>query len=157
MRIPRDQMFMDIAHVVAKRSTCCRLNVGAVITINNRIVSIGYNGAPSGASHCAGNDCVGSTPGKCPTIHAEVNAINHLPPEIACIRDIATLYVTEAPCLTCASAIIGSSLFKRVVFSRPYRLRDGVEHILEHRINVEQVTPAGYIIDQSTGLVRDCT
>ncbi|TXH19124.1 MAG: cytidine deaminase [Hyphomicrobiaceae bacterium] len=157
MRIPRDQMFMDIAHVVAKRSTCCRLNVGAVITINNRIVSIGYNGAPSGASHCAGNDCVGRTPGLCPTIHAEQNAIEYMPAEYKRAHNDATLYVTEAPCLACAGTINACLWIKRVVFSRPYRLRDGVDHLIKGGVNVEQVTSAGYIIDQATGLVRDCT
>ena len=81
VRISRHLMFMEIAHTVAKRATCMRLNVGAVLVADRQIVSIGYNGAPSGAPHCAGNEC----PGKhhChETIHAEVNAVQHLPGNI---------------------------------------------------------------------------
>jgi len=145
---------MDIAQIVAKRSTCFRLNVGAVLVVKNRIVSIGYNGAPSGASHCAGNDCAGITPGHCPTIHAEVNAITHWCKYRVSDDDgeDAVLYVTEAPCVVCAGFITRWPI-KRVVFGRPYRSNDGIKLLLGKNIDVHQITPAGYVVDQSTGLV----
>jgi dCMP deaminase len=107
MRPTRPQMFMEIAHVVAKRSTCMRLNVGAVIVQDRRIVSIGYNGAPAGAPHCAGNDC----PGKhyCQeTIHAEDNAMRHLPAGLRLVNNRVVdldVYVTDSPCASCFDKI----------------------------------------------------
>ena len=76
MRISRDQMFMDIAEVIAKRSTCLRNNVGAVIVESHNIVAIGYNGPASGCEHCTISTCLGK--GCSRSIHAEENAINRL-------------------------------------------------------------------------------
>ena len=104
MRPTRPQTFMEIAQAVAKRATCMRLNVGAVLVQGRSIVSIGYNGVPSGAPHCTGNDC----PGKqhChETIHAEDNALRHLPgPVYSTDFDEMyelDLYVTDSPCRDC--------------------------------------------------------
>ncbi len=98
-RISRDKMFMEIAYTVAKRGTCDRAQVGAVLVDpNNNIVAIGYNGAPSGEPHC---DQAGHImyQGHCiRTIHAEENCINK-------IENMSegryTLYVTHYPCVKC--------------------------------------------------------
>lgn len=95
MRTTRPQMFMEIAHAVARRSTCMRLNVGAVIVQGRSIVSIGYNGAPSGAPHCLGNACPGKLVCR-ETIHAEDNALRHLPP-LEPDSPLLDLYVTDSP------------------------------------------------------------
>lgn len=77
MRISREQMFMDIAEIVAKRSACLRNNVGAVIVNKeNNIVAIGYNGVPSGIPHCTSECCI---KGCSLAIHAEDNAIRRMP------------------------------------------------------------------------------
>lgn len=151
-RISRDMMFMAIAHVVAKRSTCYRLNVGAVLTVDGNIVSIGYNGAPSGKPHCSGNDCPGVQPGKCPTVHAEINALRRwrLFPGLG---SNASLYITDEPCQDCAFFIAGWGI-ERVIFDRPYRDHAGIEYLMREGIHVSQITPAGYVIDKSTGLVQ---
>lgn len=153
MRPTRPQMFMDIAHVVAKRSTCMRLNVGAVIVQNRRIVSIGYNGAPSGAPPCLGNDC----PGKAAchlTTHAEVNAIKHLPEGFSVSSDsLLDMYVTDSPCEDCLDFIHGKGYVGRIFFGTPYRISD---HLIRDRrdIGIYRVLPAGYVIDWETkGLV----
>lgn len=96
-RISRDKMFMDIAKIVAQRGTCDRARVGAILVNNeNKIISIGYNGSPSGEKHCdeAGHLMFN---GHCVrTIHAEEN----------CLRDITlqgefVMYVTHYPCMKC--------------------------------------------------------
>lgn len=102
-RITRDQMFMQIAHVVARRGTCDRARVGAVLTQDNNIVAIGYNGAPSGEPHC---DEVGHKidKGHCiRTIHAEVNCLSK---EFPVKEGSWILYVTHFPCLNCVKEIV---------------------------------------------------
>lgn len=148
MRPTRPQMFMEIAHVVAKRSTCMRLNVGAVIVQDRRIVSIGYNGAPAGAPHCAGNEC----PGKhhChETIHAEDNALRHLTGLDYRRRGPLDLYVTDSPCAACFDRINRHGFVRRIFFTNPYRIND---HLIGHGqdIGIYRVTPAGYIVDWET-------
>src|SRR6516165_4578533 len=95
---------MRTAEVFSCRSTCMRRNVGAVIVVNNRIVSVGYNGAPAGEPHCDGKTCIApGTIGCSRAIHAEINAINHLPQEL--IKAPKQLFVTESPCPACAAVI----------------------------------------------------
>ena len=98
-RICRDKMFMEIAHIVAKRGTCNRARVGAVLVDPfNNIVSIGYNGAPAGEPHC---DQVGHIMYKnhcIRTIHAEENCLNKV--DIRA-EGTYTMYVTHYPCVKC--------------------------------------------------------
>lgn len=97
-RISRDQMFMQIARVVAQRGTCDRARVGAVLVDSrNKVVSIGYNGSPHGEPHCDeeghllfNNHCIR-------TIHAEENCFDG----IGYMNGRYTLYVTHYPCEKC--------------------------------------------------------
>jgi dCMP deaminase len=94
--------FLRIAEVVALRSTCDRARVGCVITQDNRIISTGYNGAPSGKPHCddVGHDMQN---GHCVrTTHAEVSALSQVIVQEAspCISN-AVVYCTHAPCADC--------------------------------------------------------
>lgn len=145
-------MYMEIAHVVSKRSTCFRLNVGAVVVVKNRIVSIGYNGSPPGAPHCQGNACPGKN-GCHETIHAEVNAVDYVPPSLwAQPKD---LYVTDSPCEDCFT-YVGSRHVSRLFFDRPYRINS---HLLEYPqlfpAGIYQVMPSGYVIDWKTKEIVD--
>src|SRR5215831_10652027 len=82
-RITRWQAFMQTAEVWSRRSTCMRRNVGAVIAVNDRIVSVGYNGAPPGEPHCDGKTCIPpGCIGCARAVHAEINAIKYLPSEM---------------------------------------------------------------------------
>ena len=140
-RISRPKMFMEMAETVAKRSTCFRLNVGALVVENNNVVSIGYNGAPSGEEHCTGNLC----PGKlhCTrTIHAEDNAIRRVPANC----NPTEIFVTDSPCEVCLKLIEERGI-KRVFFKTLYRIND---HLNYFRGGVYQVTPAGYVVDYIT-------
>lgn len=147
MRPSRQQMFMEIAQVVAKRSTCVRLNVGAIITLDNRIISIGYNGQAPGEPHCQGNDCQAMhTPGTCNTIHAEANALEYMPFSGGGRR--LAMYVTDSPCKNCADLII-DAMVDVVYFGKAYRDTSPLDH-LALQCEVYQVTPAGYTIDWLT-------
>ena len=151
MRPSRPQMFMEIAHVVAKRSTCMRLNVGAVLVQRRTIISIGYNGVPVGAPHCSGNDCPGKN--HChETIHAERNALIYAQKALGGIgwfnANNLDLYVTDSPCLDCFELIKDSRKIDRIFFATPYRIND---HLIgDEDIGVYRVTPAGYIFNWTT-------
>lgn len=103
--------FMDIAGRVASRSTCPRRAVGAVIVKEKRILSTGYNGAPSGMDHCTDVGCL-MVEGHCVrTLHAEQNAIIQAAQFGVSTRG-AEIYTTSSPCLTCAKMIINAGIRK---------------------------------------------
>jgi len=116
-----DEMYMSIAQIVALRSTCLRGRIGAVITKDTRIVSIGYNGAPSKLAQCDQYGCIKDTErGGCiRTIHAEQNAIAYAA-RVGIPLEGGTLYVTMSPCIDCAKLIIATGI-KKVIYYEPYR------------------------------------
>lgn len=151
-RISRHQAFMETAFVWAKRSTCYRLNVGAVVVVDGRIVSHGYNGQRPGDAHCPGNECPGRNPGQCNTIHAEANALTRVPEALApCEKH---LYVTNSPCSECAALCVRHGV-TQLYYSIPYRNTTGLLHLVSENIEVFQITPAGYLINWHTGQVID--
>ena len=144
MRISRDQMFMDVAEVIAKRSTCLRNNVGAVIVDDSHnIMAIGYNGPASGCEHCTISTCLGK--GCSRSMHAEENAINR----IAFLKGEFSLYVTVSPCISCAAKIVESCKIKKVFYRYAYRLKDGINYLLESKIQVYRVLPSGEVIKET--------
>lgn len=119
------ELLLDIAAQVARRSTCSRLAVGAVLARDGRILSTGRNGAPSGLPHC---DHTLDSHSPCTTsVHAEVNAIAFAARHGAS-SDGATLYLTHAPCVACAGIIINSGVAS-VVYSQPYRDDSGCNRL----------------------------
>ena len=130
-----DDYFMDITFQVAKRSTCDRARVGAVVVKDKRILTTGYNGSPAGLPHCddVGHLMVG---GHCVrTLHAEQNAIIQ-----AALHGVSvaggTIYVTHQPCLTCAKMIINAGI-DRVVYAGVYPDEHAVAFL--HEAGVELV------------------
>lgn len=112
--------FLNIAKAVALRSTCPRLQVGAVITYKNKIVTTGYNGAPSGEPHCTEVGCM-IVDGHCKrTIHAEENALAQLGQ-----RDGYPLkmYVTHKPCVICREQA-KMYLIHDIIWENPYGGQD---------------------------------
>ncbi|MCP4353505.1 MAG: cytidine deaminase [Desulfobacterales bacterium] len=109
--------FMDIAELVAKRSTCLRRLVGAVIVKNKRVLSTGYNGAPTGITHCIETGCLreklnvpsGERHELCRGCHAEQNAIIQAAYHGVSIKD-ASLFCTNSPCSICARMIINAGI-----------------------------------------------
>ena len=132
-----DEYFMEIAHVVAKRSNCSRRHVGAVIEKANHILSAGYNGTPRGVKNCFEGGCprcAGKTPSgkgleECLCVHAEQNAICQAA-FFGHALEGSTIYITLSPCLTCAKLIINSGI-KEVVYGGDYAFVDTVKRIFK--------------------------
>lgn len=148
MRISRHQMAMQIAEVVSRRATCFRRNVGAVITIDHRLCSVGYNGPASGEEHCKGLQCSGASGGCTRAIHAEKNALTHLQSGVR--GRIWRMYTTESPCPDCAGLITGFPI-KQVFYLHQYRLTEGCDMLLRRDVEVYRMTPAGHFINYRTG------
>lgn len=148
MRISRQAMFMEIAHVVSKRSTCFRLNVGAIIVGNNNVLSMGYNGRPAGHEHCQGASCPGRFSCK-ETTHAERNAIERLGivHSAGAFPGKLDLYCTDSPCQDCAELVAAHGGIGRVFFARPYRITESLDWLLTQGIDSYQVMPSGYVVN----------
>jgi len=116
--------FMEIAHVVARRSTCLHRQVGAVLVQGKQIVSTGYNGAPSGHPHCLDIGCArqgvpsGQRSELCRSAHAEQNAINFAA-RYGISIEAATLYTTHYPCSWCAKSIVNAGIVQ-VIYDEDY-------------------------------------
>jgi len=118
--------FMDIARRVATRSTCLRRAVGAVVVKNKRILTTGYNGAPSGVRHCLETGCLreqmnvasGQRHELCRGIHAEQNAIIQAALHGVSIQG-ATLFCTNLPCSICAKMIINAGI-EKIIYESGY-------------------------------------
>jgi dCMP deaminase len=112
-----DEYFMEIALVVAKRSTCLRRSVGALLVQNKRILATGYNGAPGGLKHCAEVGCIreqlqvpsGERHELCRGLHAEQNAIIQAAVHGVAIEG-AVLYCTHYPCAVCAKMLVNAGI-----------------------------------------------
>jgi dCMP deaminase len=119
-----DEYFMEIASVVAKRSTCLRNKVGALFVKNKRILTTGYNGAPAGLDHCDQVGCAresvasGTRHELCRAVHAEQNAIIQAALHGISIEG-ATLYCTHQPCILCAKMMINARI-KKVAYLESY-------------------------------------
>ncbi|HKZ49617.1 MAG TPA: cytidine/deoxycytidylate deaminase family protein [Candidatus Nanoarchaeia archaeon] len=122
-----DEYFVNLAFTIAKRGTCNRLDVGAIITKNKRILTTGYSGSPAGLPHCTEVGCLmrksikedGSITESClRTTHAEQNAIVQAALHGVNIEG-STIYVTTEPCLNCAKMIINSGI-RKVVAAQQY-------------------------------------
>lgn len=118
-----DEYFMQMAELTAKRSTCLRRHVGAVIVKDKHIVATGYNGAPRGLSHCDElGGCLreklnvpsGEKHELCRALHAEQNAIIQAATLGQSIEG-ASIYITHQPCVICAKMIINAGIDKIVV------------------------------------------
>ncbi len=119
-----DDYFMEIASVVAKRSTCLRNHVGALFVKNKRILTTGYNGAPSDLPHCDVVGCAregvasGTRHELCRAVHAEQNAIIQAALHGVSIEG-STLYCTHQPCILCAKMMINARV-RAVVYQQSY-------------------------------------
>ena len=117
---------MDIASLVARRSTCRRRRVGAILVRNKRILATGYNGAPTGLPHCLDIGCLreelGIVSGErhelCRGLHAEQNVIIQAAYHGVSIKG-ATLYCTNLPCSICSKMLINAGI-SEIVYQEGY-------------------------------------
>ena len=122
-RISWDEYFMEMAELTARRSTCLRRHVGAVIVKDKHVIATGYNGSPRGLSHCGDRGgCLreklqipsGQRHELCRAVHAEQNAIIQAATLGQSIEG-GTIYITNQPCVVCAKMIINAGLTRIVV------------------------------------------
>ena len=121
-----DSYFMQLAFVVAGRSTCLRRQVGAVMVKDKQILTTGYNGSPSGLLHCDEVGCLrqslsvpsGERQEICRAVHAEQNALVQAAKHGVAIIG-ADLYVTHQPCVLCTKLLINSGI-QRVIYTHSY-------------------------------------
>lgn len=121
-----DEYFMEMTKLTAKRSTCLRRQVGAVLVKDTRVIATGYNGAPSGVTHCEVTGCLrqklnvpsGERHELCRGLHGEQNAIIQ-----AALHGVstegATIYCTTKPCSICTKMIINAKI-SRIVYEEHY-------------------------------------
>lgn len=128
-RIKWDKRYMELACLVSEWSTCYKenRNVGAVLVKKNRILTVGYNGAPAGVKNCVERgECLrnklgiesGTRAETCYSIHAEQNAIVQAA-KLGLNTEGATCYVTHQPCATCSRLLISAGIV-RIVYKDPY-------------------------------------
>ncbi|MCI7392044.1 MAG: deoxycytidylate deaminase [Lentihominibacter sp.] len=138
-----DEYFMDMAVLTAKRSTCLRRQVGAVIVKDKHIIATGYNGAPRGVPHCdEKGGCLrqqlnvpsGERHELCRALHAEQNAIIQAATLGQSIEG-GTIYVTNQPCVICAKMIINAGI-RRIVVKEGYPDELAVEILREAGLSI---------------------
>ncbi len=141
-----DEYFMNIARVVASRSNCVKRKIAAVITIDRRIISTGYNGTPRGVTNCNEGGCPrcnsfersGESLGECLCSHAEENAITQSAYHGVSVRG-GSIFVTNCPCLMCTKMIINAGIAE-VVYNANYPMGDvSLALLREAGVKVRQV------------------
>ena len=138
-RPDNDEYFMEMAQLIAKRSTCLRRRVGAVLVKDKRVLSTGYNGSPKGTKHCEEEGCIreqmkiprGERYELCRSVHAEQNAIIAAPREqmlgatlyMACTLPDGTLQAGTNSCMMCKRTILNAGISTVVVRDTPTEYR----------------------------------
>lgn len=140
-----DEYFLEIAKLVSKRSTCLRRQVGALIVKDRRILTTGYNGTPSGITHCEISGCLreklkvpsGERHELCRGLHAEQNALLQASLYGISVKE-GLLYCTNQPCLICAKMIINAGI-KEIMVSDGYPDKMAMDFFKEAKIKVRSI------------------
>ena len=140
-----DEYFLDIAALIARRATCRRRRVGAVLVKDRRILATGYNGGPTRLRHCLDLGCLreqqnipsGERHELCRGLHAEQNSIIQAAFHGVSVKD-ATLYCTNYPCVICAKMIINAGI-ARIIFREGYSDQLSQEMLQEAKVEVTQL------------------
>ena len=140
-----DKYFMEMAHVVSKRSTCLRRKVGAILVKDKHILSTGYNGAPKGIKHCSEVGCLrkqlkvpsGERHELCRGLHAEQNAIIQAAVFGISIKN-SILYCTNTPCIVCVKMLINAGV-EEIIFSGDYPDELAKKMLDESRIKIRKI------------------
>lgn len=142
-----DDIYMNLAADLARRSHCVKAQVGAVLARDTRIISIGYNGPPSGTHNCdeewPETGCPRDSRGSCSlALHAEENAIIYATRNGTALEG-STLYTTLSPCLSCARLIFSSGV-RKMVYKYSYAaykglpVDEGIEFLKKFGVDVVQ-------------------
>ncbi len=148
-RMSPDEYFMEMAHLVKKRSTCTRREVGCVVVKNRHVLTTGYNGNPKGMKHCSEIGCLrdelnvpsGERHELCTGLHAEQNAI--IQASLFGISiDGATMYCTNSTCSVCAKMLINAGI-KEFVYEDGYPDELAQKILKDCKIKVRKLDKAG--------------
>lgn len=128
-----EEVYIQFAETIARRSTCKRLRVGTVITTTDyrKVLAVGYNGNASGLT----NSCDREEPGNCGCLHSEENAV------INCDAPRETrkfVFVTHLPCVACAKRLINLGNVEKIVYKEAYRKTDAIDILKSVGIEVCQ-------------------
>jgi len=128
-----EEVYMQFAETIARRSTCKRLAVGTVITTTDyrKVLAVGYNGNASGLS----NSCDREEPGNCGCLHSEENAV------INCDAPRHTekyVFVTHLPCVACAKRLINMGNVRKVIYKNDYRKTCSLDLLESVGIEIKQ-------------------
>lgn len=149
-----DEYFMLQAILISSRSTCNRLNVGAIITSDNQIIASGYNGSPKGEVHCKDEGCL-LEEGHCiRAIHAEINAISQCA-RLNSSTIGATMYVTHFPCVKCMPVIIQSGI-KTIKYLSDYKNHPYSEQLIKNAgVNCEKINVNTDVLKYAENLINN--
>lgn len=141
MRPSKDETWLTVAHVIAKRGTCARRQVGCVLVdAKGDVLSTGYNGVARGMGHCTDTPCDGvSYPSgqgldKCAAIHAEQNALM----QCRDVQAIDVAYITVSPCLHCVKMLMNTGC-RHIVFAQPYTGSEESQKLWEKSRGLETI------------------
>jgi len=140
-----EEYFLEVAGLVAKRATCLRRRVGAVLVKDKRILATGYNGAPRGLTHCLDIGCLreklkvpsGQRHELCRALHAEQNALIQASLYGISVKD-STLYSTNQPCIICAKMLINAGI-KEIVIREGYPDKMAMDFLRQAKIKVRKI------------------
>ncbi len=132
-----ERIYMELAHALAARSTCKRLNVGTVITSTDyrKVLAVGYNGNATGLP----NACDRDEAGNCGCLHSEENAVINCDSPRAMEKHV---FVTHLPCVSCAKRLINLGGVKKVFYQSNYRSSDSLDVLASVGIEIVQYRPA---------------
>ncbi|TDM42615.1 ComE operon protein 2 [Macrococcoides goetzii] len=137
-RIQWKEYFMAQSQLLALRSTCTRLSVGATIVKDNRVIAGGYNGSVSGEVHCIDEGCYIENGHCIRTIHAEMNALLQCS-KMGVSTEGADIYVTHFPCIHCTKSIIQAGI-KKIYYANDYKNHPyAIELLKKANIDAEKI------------------
>ena len=127
------EIYMRFAQIIARRSTCKRLQVGTVITTTDfrKVLSVGYNGNATGLS----NVCDRDEAGNCGCLHSEENAVINCDSPRSVEKIV---FVTHLPCIMCAKRLINLGNVKKVFYQEDYRIQDSLSLLRSAGIDIER-------------------
>ncbi|MBI4925412.1 MAG: hypothetical protein HY843_05760 [Bdellovibrio sp.] len=136
-----EKIYLNLARMLAERSTCARLKVGTVITSTDyrKVLAVGYNGNATGLP----NQCDRTDVGNCGCLHSEENAVINCdsPRQVEKI-----VFITHLPCVQCAKRLINLGNVKKIFYGEDYRIRDSLDLLKSVGIEVEQLQTCNYSV-----------
>jgi dCMP deaminase len=131
-----EEIYLDLARTLAKRSTCVRLAVGTVITSTDyrKVLAVGYNGNASGLH----NSCDRNEPGNCGCLHSEENAVINCDAPRSVEK---VVFVTHLPCVMCSKRLINLGNVKKIFYGEDYRVRDSIALLESVGIQIQKLEP----------------